>query len=198
MAQLEGGIGLRLDYSDDDRSHEFWHVALYNIRDMFCEGVVFDDKNLFGQFEETTQAEGSGSEALTKALHLMPEIVTNDDKYTVVWSAIDEAKKAWDTSNEEEKEEHQMDIENHSVAGMVLVEDAHTHSQNDSADDNELAFQVLFDIYGNVVRSLRVSSFAIESVANWSVNPRWDISVLTDGEVGKEYQLGGKHEPPYI
>lgn len=122
--------------------------------------------------------EGSGSEALTKALHLIPEIAANRNEYTMVWSAIEDAQEAWDTTKEEKQEEHQMATENCSVAGMILVEDVHTHSQNDPTDDNNLAFQMLFNIHGNVVRSLRLSSFAIESVADWSVNSRWSCFPL--------------------
>lgn len=52
--------------------------------------------------------------------------MTHKDEHAVVWSAIEKAKESWGAVNEEEKEEHQMAIDNCSAAGMILVDDGHT------------------------------------------------------------------------
>lgn len=193
---LEGGICLRLDYSDDERSHQFWDKELDDAV-VEIEAVVVDDKGVFGVYSGTCAPEGEGSDCFRKALRLMPEIVTwlpqtNEEL------ALDSMRKWRDTDDDEERKSLEQQVRGRFAAGTIFVEDLRTHSdERNSYDGRQLVLQVLFDSYGNLVCSERVTVEDAEILNAWQLFKREQFVIFESEHPGPEYRPGGKIAPPY-
>nr|POE90692.1 lysm domain-containing protein [Quercus suber] len=196
-SNLDVGIWLRLDWSDDAASARVQTEGLEQAREFQSESFIIDENELCPY---TT-------DECTRILDILPELVTAHDN-TCNDELLEQEKQEWQHADDRDKEGQEFHVQNESVVCTLVVEDKLTYEEpergqvasgeeqedDDDGDDDDRGrvLQLLLDQRGYVVRSMRVDRDAAMMIwSDWSVSTRSVFGVMTDGNIGKEYRAGG-------